>query len=329
MSKVKNMLTSGNAILVYLLAVMITIVTFINPNFLSAENFLTILRSSAYSGIFSIGFLFVLLSGGLDVSFTSVATIGQYVAATVMINWPETPWIFVVLIPPLIGILLGSFNAYMIHKLNAPPLIITIAIQNILFGALQFITDGRWLSNFPKWFNQFPLKLFFTAENKDGVLYGLSVLTIIWLAVAFLGDFILNRTIHGRRLYAMGGNVEAARRAGIDLMKYKMFAYGFLGFCAGVAGLVHTMVTQTVAPNTLIGSEFYTIAAVVLGGASIFGGSGSVFGTVMGVIIIAVMTNALTIMRVPAYWHQVFTGTILIVSMAVTAARARSAYKKG
>ena len=89
------------------------------------------------------------------------------------------------------------------------------------------------------------------------------------------------------------------------------------------------MVTQTVAPNTLIGNEFYTIAAVVLGGASIFGGSGSVFGTVMGVVIMAVLSNALTIMRVPAYWHQVFTGAILIASMAVTAAHARRALKKG
>lgn len=330
MSKIKSFLKSSNAFLVYLLLVMILVVTMINPSFLSAENFLTILRSSAYSGIFAIGFLFVLLSGGLDVSFASVATVGQYIAGTVMIQWPEAPWILVVLIPPVVGILLASFNAYMIHKLNAPPLIITISIQNILFGALQFITDGHWLYNFPKWFNQFPLTLFFKMENKNGVVYGLSVLTVIWFLIAIIASFILNKTVYGRRLYAMGGNIEAARRAGIDILKYRIFAYGFLGFCAGVAGLVHTMVTQTVAPNTLVGNEFYTIAAVVLGGASIFGGSGSVFGTVMGVIIMAVLTNALTIMRVPAYWHQVFTGGILIASMTVTVANARRrAHKKG
>ncbi len=329
MSKAKSFLTSSNAFLVYLLVVMIAVVTAINPNFLSAENFLTILRSSAYSGIFAIGFLFVLICGGLDVSFAAVATVGQYIAGTVMIRAPETPWIFVVIIPPLTGVILASLNAYMIQKLNAPPLIITIAVQNILFGILQFITDGRWLSNFPKWFNEFPLKLVISAENRNGVLYGLSVLTVIWFAVAILGDFILKKTVHGRRLYAMGGNMEAARRAGIDILKYQVFAYGFLGFCSGLAGLVHTMVTQTVAPNTLIGNEFYTIAAVVLGGASIFGGSGSVFGTVMGVVIMAVLSNALTIMRVPAYWHQVFTGAILIASMAVTAAHARRALKKG
>ncbi len=329
MSKVKSIFTSSNAFLVYLLVVMILIVTIINPNFLSAENFLTILRSSAYSGIFAIGFLFVLICGGLDVSFAAVATVGQYIAGKVMINAPGTPWIFVVLIPPLVGVLLAGFNAFMIYKLNAPPLIITIAIQNIVFGVLQFVTQGRWLSNFPKWFNEFPLKLVVSTENSNGVLYGLSVLTVIWFAVAAIADFILKKTVYGRRLYAMGGNIEAARRGGIDILKYQMFAYGFLGFCSGLAGLVHTMVTQTVAPNTLIGNEFYTIAAVVLGGANIFGGSGSVFGTVMGVIIMAVLTNALTIMRVPAYWHQVFTGGILIASMAVTAAHARRAYKKG
>ena len=329
MSKLKRAFTSSSAILFYLLIAMIVIVTLINPNFLSAENFLTILRSSAYSGIFAIGFLFVLLSGGLDVSFAAVATVGQYLAGTVMIRWPEAPWLVVVLIPPLVGILLGCFNAYLIHKLNAPPLIITISVQNILFGGLQYITQGQWLYNFPKWFNQFPLTLVISAENNQGVKYGLSILTVIWFAVALLAAFILDKTIYGRRLYAMGGNIEAARRAGINILGYRLFAYGFLGFCAGVAGLVHTMVTQTVAPNTLVGNEFYTIAAVVLGGASIFGGSGSAFGTVLGVIIMAVLTNALTIMRVPAYWHQVFTGSILIISMAVTAANERRALKKG
>ena len=249
MERIKHSLSTSSAFLVYLLIIMIAVFTAINPNFFSAENFLTILRSSSYSGIFAIGFLFVLLSGGLDVSFASIATIGQYVTGTILIQIPGMPWPIVVIVPLIVGVLLGSFNAFMIHKLNAPPLIITIAVQNILFGVLQFITKGHWLYNFPKWFNQFPLTLVVSTTNANGVKYGLSVLTVIWFAVALIAAFILNRTIYGRRLYAMGGNVEAARRAGINILKYRIFAYGFLGFCSGLAGLVHTMVTQTVTAD--------------------------------------------------------------------------------
>ncbi|MFN8488278.1 MAG: ABC transporter permease [Caldilineaceae bacterium] len=327
-TRLQNALSGSSAYLLYVLIALIAVITAVNPRFFSAENFLAILRSGAYSGIFAIGFLFVLLSGGLDISFAAVATVGQYLVGLVLINMPWVPWPFVVLLPMLIGILLGCFNAALIHWLNAPPLIITIAMQSVLYGILQYASNGTWLYNFPDWFAKFPLILVVSFVNKDGVKYGLSILTVIWLAVAVCAAFILSKTKVGRRLYAMGGSSEAARRAGIDILRYRLFAYGFLGFTAGLGGLIHTFVTQTVAPNTLVGNEFNVVAAVVLGGASIFGGSGSVEGTLLGGILIAVITNALTIMRVPAYWHQVFIGAILIASMAITTASERRARKK-
>lgn len=327
-SRLRHALSDSSAYLIYVLIALIAVITAVSPRFFSAENFLAILRSSAYSGIFAIGFLFVLLSGGLDISFAAVATVGQYLVGLTLINMPWVPWPFVVLLPLVVGILLGCLNAALIHWLNAPPLIITIAMQNVLYGLLQFASSGTWLYNFPEWFAKFPLTLVVKFTNQDGVEYGLSILTVIWFAVAIVGAFILVKTKVGRKLYAMGGNLEAARRAGVDILHHRLFAYGFLGFTAGLGGLVHTFVTQTVAPNTLVGSEFNVVAAVVLGGANIFGGSGSVGGTLLGVILIAVLSNALTIMRVPAYWHQVFIGSILIVSMAITAASVRRATTK-
>lgn len=328
MSRLRHTLFGSSAYLIYVLIVLIAVITAISPRFFSAENFFAILRSCSYLGIFAIGFLFVLLSGGLDISFNAVATVGQYLLGVVLIQMPGIPWPFVVLIPLVVGILLGCLNAVLIHKLNAPPLIITIAMQNVLYGILQFVTHGTWLYNFPKWFSTFPLTLVVSFQNENGVKYGLSILTIIWFAVAVFAAIILNRTKQGRRLYAMGGNLEAARRAGINVLHYRLFAYGFLGFSAGLGGLIHTFVTQTVAPNTLVGTEFNVVAAVVLGGASLFGGSGSVSGTVLGVILMAVISNGLTIMKVPAYWHQVFIGAILIGSMAITTASERRATKK-
>jgi simple sugar transport system permease protein len=328
MPRLRHALAGSSAYLLYVLIVLIAVITAVNPRFFSGENFLAILRSSAYSGIFAIGFLFVLLSGGLDVSFAAVATVGQYLVGLVLIHLPWMPWPLVILLPMIIGVLLGSLNATLIHWLNAPPLIITIAMMNVLYGFLQYASSGTWLYNFPAWFAQFPLTLVVSFVNQDGVQYGLSILTVIWFAVALCAALILSQTKVGRRLYALGGNLEAARRAGINILRYRLFAYGFLGFTAGLGGLIHTFVTQTVAPNTLIGSEFNVVAAVVLGGASIFGGSGSVGGTLLGVILIAVLSNALTIMRVPAYWHQLFIGAILIASMAITAASERRARTK-
>lgn len=329
MNPLRQVLTGSSAYLLYVLIALIIAISAVNPRFFSGENFLAILRSASYSGIFAIGFLFVLLSGGLDVSFAAVATVGQYLVGLILIHMPWMPWPIVVLLPIVVGILFGSLNAALIHWLNAPPLIITIAMMNVLYGLLQYASGGAWLYNFPEWFASFPLTLVVSFTNRDGVKYGLSILTVIWFVVALCAAFILHNTTMGRRLYAMGGSVEAAQRAGIDLLRYRLLAYGFLGFTAGLGGLIHTFVTQTVAPNTLVGSEFNVVAAVVLGGASIFGGSGSVVGTLLGVILIAVLSNALTIMRVPAYWHQVFIGAILITSMAITAASERRAHQKG
>jgi simple sugar transport system permease protein len=314
----QRLLGRNETVLLVVLLAMMAAITTVSPRFLGAENLFSILLSASYTGIFAIGFLVVLISGGLDVSFTAVATVAQYVVGTVLIANPKFPPILAALLPLAVGISLGCLNAVLIHYLNAPPIIVTIANLNIFFGLLQFITGGEWLNGFPKWFDHFPQTFVVSFENSDGVKYGLSVIVVIWLSVALIAGILMRYFKVGRKLYAMGGNMEAARRAGIDTLLYRVFAYGFLGFCAGLGGLVHSLITQTVVPNTLVGHEFDVVAAVVLGGASIFGGSGTVGGTLLGVVLLAVLGNALTIMRVPTYWHEVFVGGIVIASIAIT-----------
>jgi simple sugar transport system permease protein len=308
----------NETILLVVLLGMIAAITAVSPRFLGAENLFSILLGASYTGIFAIGFLFVLVSGGLDVSFTAVATVAQYVMGTVLIADPQVSPLLAVLLPLAIGVALGCLNALLIHYLNAPPIIITIANLNIFFGLLQFITGGEWLNGFPAWFDHFPQTFVLSFTNPDGVRYGLSIIVVIWLVLALAAGILMRYFKAGRKLYAMGGNMEAARRAGINTLHYRLFAYGFLGFCAGLGGLVHTLITQTVVPNTLVGHEFDVVAAVVLGGASIFGGTGTVGGTLLGVLLLAVLGNALTIMKVPTYWHEVFTGGIVITSIAIT-----------
>ena len=315
----------NETILLLVLLAMVTAITAVSPRFLGPENLFSILLSASYTGIFAIGFLLVLVSGGLDVSFTAVATVAQYAMGTVLLANPDISPALALLIPLLVGLALGSLNALLIHYLSAPPIIITIANLNIFFGLLQFITGGEWLNGFPEWFDHFPQTYVLSFENADGVKYGLSVIVMIWLAVAVVAGVLMHYFKAGRKLYAMGGNLEAARRAGIDILRYRIFAYGFLGFCAGLGGMVHTLITQTVVPNTLVGHEFDVVAAVVLGGASIFGGSGTVVGTVLGVGLLAVLSNALTIMKVPTYWHEVFVGAIVILSITITTLSALAA----
>ncbi|MEM6431364.1 MAG: ABC transporter permease [Deinococcota bacterium] len=311
--------------LLIILVVLVAVVSLINPRFFSGRNAMQILRSASFTGILSIGFLFVLIAGGLDISFTATATVAQYLMALLLANNPEIPIVIAIILPMLIGTLLGSINALLIHGLNAPSIIIAIANLNIYYGLLQLFSGGQWIYSFPRWFNRLGRGYLFRFTDANGAPYGIAYITLMWLGVALVGFVILHYSKLGRRLYALGGKLEAARRAGLSIFRLRLFAYGFLGFCAGVAGLVQALDTQTVAPNALVGREFDVVAAVVLGGANIFGGTGTITGTLLGVALITVITNALTLLRIPAYWHQVFIGAVVLASISITSLRAKLA----
>ncbi len=317
----RNLFQKNEISLLAILVILIASISLAAPSFFTARNGFQILKSYSYTGILSIGFLFVLIAGGLDISFFATATVAQYLMALLMANLPEISPILVVFVPLATGIALGAVNAFIIHKLGAPSIIVAIANLNIYYGLLQLISGGRWIYDFPKWFQNTGREFIFSFTDSNGAEYGLSILTLIWILVAVLAFLILKYLRLGRRLYALGGNLEACRRAGLSIFKLRVFAYSFLGFTAGLSGIVHTLNTQTVAPNALVGKEFDVVAAVVLGGASIFGGAGTVGGTLLGVALIAVITNALTILKVQSFWHQVFIGSIVLISISITATR--------
>ncbi len=322
-------LFSQNEIYLFLmLIILVSVISLVNPRFFTGRNLLQVLRSASFTGILSIGFLFVLIAGGLDISFTATATVAQYLMALVLIGNPDMPILFVICIPLLVGTCLGALNAFLIHVLNAPSIIIAIANLNVYYGLLQIISGGTWIYDFPQWFQKFGKGFLFRFFDENGAAYGIAYITIIWVAVAIAAVGILRYMKLGRKLYALGGNYEAARRAGLNIFRLRLFAYSFLGFSAGIAGLIQALNTQTVAPNALIGREFDVVAAVVLGGASIFGGTGTVIGTFLGVLLITVITNALTILKVPAYWHQVFIGALVLSSIGITSLRIMRAKKK-
>ena len=303
------------------------IITLVNPNFFTLENMFDLLKSYSFIGIFAVGVTFVLISGGIDISFTAVATVAEYVMAVVIIKYGGNI-LLAFLLAAGVGILLGLINATLIHFFKIPTIITTIATLNIFYGILTVISGGKWIYALPDWFRSFADIRVFTLQNAEGITYGLSIITLIWIIVIVIAWAILRFTKLGRGIYAMGGSMTAARRVGFNIFKLQMFVYSFMGLMAGLAGLVQALLVQTVAPNSIVGKELDVLAAVVLGGASLAGGTGTLFGTILGVTLIAIMSNGLTLMRVSSFWYNVFIGLVIILSVSFSAYQRRARTKR-
>ena len=303
----------------YLLLIIIglgLLLTFLTDGFFTLENLFDILVSYSFLGIMAVGLMVVLISGGIDISFTATATVAQYIMATIIIKLGGN-WLIAFLLPILIGIGIGAINALLVYYLRVHSIIITIATLNLFYGVLIFVTRGKWIYNFPDWFAEgFSL---FEVETADGTIYSFSLSIIALLAVIALAALLMNRTSVGRQIYAMGSNMDAAGRMGFHLLRLHFFVYCFMGMLAGIAGVVQAQLVQTVAPNSIVGRELEVVAAVILGGASLAGGAGTVLGTVLGVTLIAVMQNGLALLGVSSYWHKVVIGLIILASVSITA----------
>lgn len=302
-----------------LIVVIGLIITSMNPEFITIPNLFDVLRRNAFLGIFALGLLPVLISGGIDVSFTAVATVTQYMMALIITTYSIDSVLVAFLIPIPIAILLGAVNAWVITFTGLHPVIITIATLNAFHGLLVFFTGGRWIYSFPLSFAQFSNAKLFTVTLESGRSYGVSIFVLFWLVAAVLTWFILQYTRVGRKVFAVGGNLEAARRSGYNILRVHLFVYGYTAVLAGISSVIHAAQNQMVEPNAIVGRELEVIAAVILGGASIFGGKGSVLGTVLGVFLIGVLRNGLVLTGLSSYWHQVLFGFVIVVAASVNA----------
>jgi simple sugar transport system permease protein len=326
----KRLFRKSETYLLLVIMLFSAVITFINPSFLSLENFFDLVKSYSFMGIMAAGVLVVLISGGMDMSFAAVATVAEYLTALLMMRMSGNIAV-AFLVAAAVGIVLGIVNALLVYRFKIPTVIATIATMNVFYGILIITTGGKWIYTLPSWFGSFAQIRVFTLVNADGSEYGLSIITVIWIAVIALTSFILRHTVTGRGIYAMGGcgtDRGPVERAGFNVCRMHIFIYAYMGFLAGIAGVVQALLVQTVAPNSIVGKELNVIAAVILGGASIAGGTGSVFGTVLGVALIAIMGNGLTLMRVPSYWSDVLVGGVIIVSVTINALQAKKKHSK-
>ena len=325
-TNVENFFKRNEFYLILVIFVLILFLSLMAEDFFSVENFFDMLLSNAFLGIMAAGFLVVLISGGIDISFTATATVAQYVVASFIIKH-DGNWLIAFLMASAIGIALGAINALLVHHLKVSAIIITISTLNIFYGILIFVTRGKWLYNFPDWFyDGISLYNFSTA---DGTEYSISIPIFIFLGVLIITGILLNKTVIGRKIYAMGGNLDAARRMGFNILQLHIFVYCYLGLLAGIAAIVQAHIVQTVAPNSIVGRELEVVAAVVLGGASLAGGRGTLLGTILGVTLVAVMQNGLTLLGVSSYWHKVVIGLVILISVSMTAYNRRKEEQRG
>lgn len=314
----------ANQILFFTIMILILSLSFLTNDFATIENIYDVVNNYAMLMILACGLFIVLLSGGIDISFPAITIISQYIMVSFITQY-DVGFIGVFLLSSAVGILLGFINAIIVNKLNVPSIIITISTLNIFYGALLYFTKGVWLYDYPDWFTQ--EILFFKQSTESGFEYGLSFQTIIALIAILLTALITKALTVGRKIYALGGNKDATSRIGFNILTLHLFAYGYMGFMAGLAGIVQSYTVQSVAPDSLLGYELTVLAAVVLGGTSLAGGKGTLRGTIMGVMLLAIIQNGLNLLNVSSYWQTIVTGIIIIFSISATAFTQQKNYR--
>ncbi len=296
------------------------VITAINPVFIGLENIFDLLRSSSGTAILAIGVFLVLLSGGIDVSSTAIAISAQYISVNLVINLGVDNLFLAFLIAIAVGVSLGAVNALFISVFKIPALITTLGTSSLFHGALLefFGTKSINTGGLPECFKSFAKINVITLTRTDGTEYGLSIFFAILVFMILLTWFLLKFTMIGRGIYALGGNPEAAKRAGFNIRKIQFFIYSYVGFMAGIVGVMHLSLIRYSNPNYLVGTELGVIAAVVLGGTRITGGTGTLTGTMLGISLIVILEKNLVLIGLSSYWQQFFIGSIIIIGVTIT-----------
>ncbi|MBY5418437.1 ABC transporter permease (plasmid) [Rhizobium leguminosarum] len=295
------------------------VLAFATDRFFTLGNGFDLLNISAVNIIFAVGLLVVLISGGIDISFAVAASIVQYVTALALERIGGGGWLSGLLIAGGIGIVLGVINAFLIHRFRIISIVATIATFNVYFGLLMFFTKGVSIYDLPDWLTS--RVIIYEREMADGSWAEITLPVVVMVVCTLATWLFITRTTTGRQLYAFGDNPEGARRFGINIGAMQFIAFGWLGLMAGIAGLMQAHYAQEVVPNALYGRELDVLAAVVLGGARLGGGKGSVLGCVLGVLLVSITQNGLNLMGVSPFAFKMIVGAIILVAITLSSAR--------
>lgn len=293
------------------LVILVIVLSILSPRFLTVSNLTNVASQAAINAIVSIGMFMTILTAGIDLSVGSVLALSSMIMA-VFSNWFGFNPYLAILIGLASGTLMGFMNGYMLTRLRLPhPFISTLGMMNIARGCALVITAAAPISLFPK-----PIQ--FLGNSRIGLL-PVSIFLVIFLYISF--HLFLTRTSTGRYIYAVGGNKEASRLSGINVNGILNLVYAISGFTAALGGLVMVGRVNSAYPLAGLSYELDAIAAVIIGGASFFGGVGTVGGTLIGVLLIATLRNGLNLLNVDSNFQTVAIGLVIIVAVYVDVLR--------
>ena len=309
---VSALLAQYGILLVFVL--LCVVLTFANPFFLTEQNISNVLRQTSINGILAIGMTYVILTGGIDLSVGSVLAFSSMVAAS-LVSGERPQGIFVAVMAGLgTGAALGMVNGLLVSRFGVPPFVATLGMLSVARGLTFIYTDGTPIPNLSPAFRTIG----------QGFVGPIPVPVFIFAGVALLFWWVLKYTTFGRYIYAVGGNERSARTSGVNTRGVLFGAYIIAGSLAGLAGLILTARTTSALPQAGVSYELDAIAAVVIGGTSLSGGTGSVLGTVIGALIIGVINNGLDLLGVSSYYQQVIKGVIITAVLLDVSRRRRT-----
>jgi ribose transport system permease protein len=290
------------------LIIMLLVLTIAIPQFGQWGNIVNITRNFSFVGIVALGMTLVILTGGIDLSVGSVWGMTAVLTASLM----SSGWLMVPAI--LVGLLgaaaIGLFNGLCVTRLNMSPFVPTLASLSIARSLALIITHGRPISNFG------PQKQAFYWIG-GGDIAGIPNPFILFVVMAIIFWVVTSRTVWGRRVYAVGGNEKAARLTGLNVRELKMSVYIISALCAGIAGVVQASYLSSVTASLATGQELSVIAATVIGGVNLSGGEGTIFGVVIGTIMLEILRNGLLLFGIDPYWQGVFVGAIIVIAVSL------------
>jgi simple sugar transport system permease protein len=308
---------TSELVLVGIILVLVIGMSLVNPTFFTVHTLFSILRSALVPMVFALGVLLVIISGGIDVSFPAIAIFAAYTTVHLSAQGAFDPGVIgVLVIAVALGALLGLVNGAVIARFKLPTLI---------KGVLLAYVGSRYIADLPQSMASLSTANLVSIEGSRAYL-PVMIVPVIVLVIGV--SLLLRKTMFGRGLFAIGGDIEGARRAGFPVMRIQVLLYVLAGAIAAVGGLIHVVLGQNANPQDLVGTELDVIAAVVLGGASIFGGRGTVLGTVLGVLLVQIINNSLLLMGVPTAWQRAAVGILLALGVGVQAVMARRAAKR-
>lgn len=317
-----NKLVRSNEFYLFLVIVVICVIIQIRSGqFFTPNNLVDLANAMVVPGLFGVGAYMVIVSGGIDVSFPALASLAVYAVTRTLVDRDfQGPWIVPFLLVVVLGAVLGAFNGLFTSRIAIPTLIITLGTANVFSGVMQGALSSVQISQLPPSMEAFGRASLFTATNsKSGLTSAMPVSFLLLVAVVAIAFFVMKYTMFGRGIFALGGDENSAIRAGFKVRRIKFWLYVMVGVIAAIGGFVRTTSMGQMHPTNLLGSEMLVIAAVVLGGAAITGGTGSLTGVMLGTLLIVIVQNSMILLGIPTFWQRAALGILIIVGTGISA----------